>query len=125
MGRRSKTFFVSYRFNGRRTLLSIGHFPGSSLSYARKLAAEKLSLVDKGVDPKVQVEDSGNDHLFSELWVPYNEKVKRDVMVKKTVFLIFFADQGFRLPQPNENELGQLGLLLPYPGSAGEISTTK
>jgi len=78
VGKNTKTFFVQYRFEGRRKQLSIGKYPGRSLGEARKLAADKLTLLDKGIDPKCEKEAVEQDYYFKNLWERYIEKVERD-----------------------------------------------
>ena len=47
----SKWWRYRYRFWGRENMLSVGVYPGTSLSQARALAGEARKLLDQGKDP--------------------------------------------------------------------------
>lgn len=49
-----KIFQVRYRISGRRETLSLGKFPGLSLSDARKDALKIAHKVSNGIDPKIE-----------------------------------------------------------------------
>lgn len=48
---RKWTWFYKYTFDGRRLRLTLGIYPGMSLSEARREAAEARLKVEKGIDP--------------------------------------------------------------------------
>jgi len=55
VGRNTKTFFVQYRYEGKRKQLRLEQFPGPSLIDSRKLAAVMLAIVDRSINPKVDI----------------------------------------------------------------------
>ena len=50
----SKWWRYRYRFWGREKMLSVGVYPGTSLSQARVLAGEARKLLDLGKDPAAE-----------------------------------------------------------------------
>jgi integrase len=48
----TKTFFLAYRFDGRRRFMNLGTYPDTSLADARATCRDSRALLDKGVDPQ-------------------------------------------------------------------------
>jgi integrase len=52
IGARKRTYFVTYRFGGKRRRMTIGDAKRMSLGDAKRRADEALDLVEKGIDPQ-------------------------------------------------------------------------
>lgn len=48
------SFFVFYRFSGKRRFMKLGRYPDMSLKKARDLAGDARELVDQGIDPQLK-----------------------------------------------------------------------
>ncbi len=49
-----KTFYLTYRVDGKARFFKLGSFPGTDLSEARDLAEKARKLIDKNKDPKFE-----------------------------------------------------------------------
>jgi len=49
-----RTFFLEYTFGGKRRFLNLGHYPAKKLKDAREEAKQARTLIDQGVDPKLE-----------------------------------------------------------------------
>ena len=79
-----KVFFVKYFFEGRKKRMTIGEYPGVSLVEARLKAQQALVLVQRGIDPGVEVQQGKQlysseptiKELIQELWNKKLSKLK-------------------------------------------------
>jgi hypothetical protein len=51
-----KSFQFRFSLYGKSALTTLGRFPGLGLADARKMAGEKMALVDRGIDPRGSVD---------------------------------------------------------------------
>ena len=58
IGKRRRTFFYRYSFNGKRKLMTLGQYPVISLQEAHKEAAEARLKVKRGIDPGAEIKDA-------------------------------------------------------------------
>jgi hypothetical protein len=54
VGKKTKSFYVEKRVNGKPKRVTLGRFPVMSVEEARKLALDELSKMAKGIDPAIQ-----------------------------------------------------------------------
>lgn len=68
-GRRSFTFF--YFFDGRKRRMTLGEYPYLSLTKARRLHKEALTILENGIDPalrkQLRIRDT-KKHLYKEIY---------------------------------------------------------
>lgn len=77
VGKRTKTWFVRYRANGKKRRHTLGRYPDVTLSEARNRASDKLAHVYKGGDPQQDRIDHKNAPTFDDLWLEYVRYIKR------------------------------------------------
>ena len=75
-----KSFVLSYRFEGRKRLSTLGKVEVISLLRARELARNELVKVDKGIDPIEEKQKSSKQKTIKQLCEEYME---RHAKVKK------------------------------------------
>jgi hypothetical protein len=76
----SKIWRHRYRFEGKPTMMSLGHFPEVSLLDARQLRDKNKQLINKGINPKIQgVYTSLNNESkesFKDMFIMWHEHMK-------------------------------------------------
>lgn len=73
------TFQIRFRFDGKAARIDLGSYPLISLKEAREKALEVRSLIEKGIDPRIerkldQVNQSNNSLSFKNVFDEWNEK---------------------------------------------------
>lgn len=76
-----KTWYYRYTINGTKRVIRIGIFPGISVDEARQKSIEYGAMVDRGIDPKSQLDMVKDMPTFAEFandeYMPFAEKHKR------------------------------------------------
>lgn len=75
-----KTWVYMYRVGARKRRLTVGTYPGLSLSHARERAFEAQYQLSKGVDPADQKKSDKNAETFRDL---VDEYLERHAKIKK------------------------------------------
>ncbi|MFT6153518.1 MAG: integrase [Bermanella sp.] len=77
----SKRFLLRYRFNGRKSSISIGTFPDIDLTTARKVARKHKAQLAEGIDPKAsrntKILTPSVSRFFWDTFLPLAKKRKR------------------------------------------------
>jgi integrase len=69
-----KTWVITYRFDGRPRMATLGHYPGIGLADARGIAREKLTEASRGTDPGASKAARRRAETFADLARLYLEK---------------------------------------------------